>query len=80
MQSLVGPLIASFVLVAVPQILYSFIEWRLVVYGLLFVLVMVFRPQGLLGYTEMNFTVARAWLVRLARRILRRPSPEAGQG
>jgi branched-chain amino acid transport system permease protein len=80
MQSLIGPLIASFVLVAVPQLLYSFIEWRLVVYGLLFVLVMVFRPQGLLGYTEMNFTVARAWLARLARRILRRPSPEAGQG
>src|SRR5512133_3575922 len=50
MQSLIGPVIASFVLVAVPQILYSFTEWRLVVYGLLFVLVMVFRPQGLLGY------------------------------
>jgi branched-chain amino acid transport system permease protein len=80
MQSLIGPLIASFVLVAVPQILYSFIEWRLVVYGLLFVLVMVFRPQGLLGYTEMNFTVARAWLVRFTRRILRKPAPEAGQG
>jgi branched-chain amino acid transport system permease protein len=80
MQSLIGPLIASFVLVAVPQLLYSFIEWRLVVYGLLFVLVMVFRPQGLLGYTEMNFTVARAWLVRFIRRILRKPAPEAGQG
>jgi branched-chain amino acid transport system permease protein len=77
MQSLIGPVIASFVLVAVPQLLYSFTEWRLVVYGLLFVLVMVFRPQGLLGYTEMNFTFLRVWLTR---RFTRKPLPESGQG
>jgi branched-chain amino acid transport system permease protein len=77
MQSLIGPVIASFVLVAVPQILYSFTEWRLVVYGLLFVMVMVFRPQGLLGYTEMNFTFLRVWL---ARRFSRKPLPQSGQG
>jgi branched-chain amino acid transport system permease protein len=61
MQSLVGPAIAAFVLVAVPELLRFFTEWRLIIYGLLFVVIMIFKPQGLLGYTEMNFTYA--WLV-----------------
>lgn len=55
MQSLVGPAIAAFVLVAVPELLRFFTEWRLIVYGMLFVIIMIFKPQGLLGYTEMNF-------------------------
>jgi branched-chain amino acid transport system permease protein len=76
MQSLIGPVIAAFVLVAVPQLLYSFTEWRLVVYGMVFVLVMVFRPQGLLGYTEMNFTFLRAWWYTIRRRLGRKPLPE----
>ncbi len=56
MQSLIGPAIAAFVLVAVPELLRFFTEWRLIIYGLLFVIIMIFKPQGLLGYTEMNFT------------------------
>ena len=80
MQSIIGPVITAFVLVAVPQLLYSFTEWRLVLYGLLFVVVMVFRPQGLLGYTEMNFTVAWAWTRRNARRIFGRKLAQPEQG
>jgi branched-chain amino acid transport system permease protein len=41
--------------VAAPQLLLVLEEWRLIAYGFLFVLIMVFRPQGLLGYVEMNF-------------------------
>ena len=60
-QSLIGPTITAFVLVAVPELLRVFSEWRLIVYGLLFVIIMLFRPQGLLGYVEMNFAFARQW-------------------
>lgn len=60
-QSLIGPTITAFVLVAVPELLRVFSEWRLIVYGLLFVIIMLFRPQGLLGYVEMNFAFARRW-------------------
>ena len=35
-------------------------SWRLIAYGFLFVLIMVFRPQGLLGYVEMNFNFIKA--------------------
>jgi branched-chain amino acid transport system permease protein len=80
MQSLIGPVITAFVLVAVPQLLYSFTEWRLVIYGLLFVITMIFRPQGLLGYTEMNFTVTMAWLRKTAHRIFSKKIAQPEQG
>uniref|UniRef100_A0A7C4PNH1 Branched-chain amino acid ABC transporter permease n=1 Tax=Anaerolinea thermolimosa TaxID=229919 RepID=A0A7C4PNH1_9CHLR len=62
-HSLIGPILTSFLLVALPEILRFFAEWRLIIYGALFVVIMVFRPQGLLGYTEMNFQFIKAgWL------------------
>ena len=80
MQSLIGPIITAFILVAVPQLLYSFTEWRLVVYGLLFVITMIFRPQGLLGYTEMNFTLTIAWLRKKFQRLFARNTHQTEQG
>lgn len=67
-QSLIGPFITAFVLIAVPQVLLFLEEWRLIAYGFLFVLVMVFRPQGLLGYVEMNFSFVNALWGKLAGR------------
>jgi len=58
-QSLIGPFVTAFVLVAVPEVLRALAEWRLIIYGFLFVIVMIFRPQGLLGYVEMNLNFAR---------------------
>ncbi len=69
MQSLIGPAIATFLIVAVPELLRFLLNWRLVIYGLLFVVIMVFRPQGLLGYREMNLK----WLRKLLARATRKP-------
>jgi branched-chain amino acid transport system permease protein len=55
MQSLIGPLITAFLLVAMPEILRFLTDWRLVIYGILFVVVMVYRPQGLFGYRDLKF-------------------------
>jgi branched-chain amino acid transport system permease protein len=68
MQSLIGPAIATFLIVAVPELLRFLLNWRLVIYGLLFVVIMVFRPQGLLGYREMNLKWLRKLLARAARK------------
>jgi branched-chain amino acid transport system permease protein len=77
-QSLVGPVITGFVLIAVPELLRQFAEWRLVIYGFLFVIVMIFRPQGLLGYREMNIDFIRRWWAKAAAR---KPVPAAeGKG
>jgi branched-chain amino acid transport system permease protein len=72
-QSLIGPFITAFVLVAAPQLLLVLEEWRLIAYGFLFVLIMVFRPQGLLGYVEMNFNFIKAgWHKLTADKVHRR--------
>jgi branched-chain amino acid transport system permease protein len=67
-QSLVGPFVTAFVLIGVPELLRTFAEYRLIVYGFLFVVVMIFRPQGLLGYVEMNLNFMRVLWNKLLRR------------
>lgn len=52
--SLSGPVIVAFVFTALPEMLRSLDMWRLPAYGLLLVLIMIFRPQGLLGYRELS--------------------------
>ena len=64
MQSVIGPTITSAVLVAIPEILRAFADYRLIIYGLFFVIVMVFRPQGLLGHCNMNFGFLRGLYAR----------------
>lgn len=54
-NSISGPLAAGFFLVLLPEILRSLIEWRLVIYGLIFVVIMLFKPEGLFGYREISF-------------------------
>ena len=61
MQSLIGPTITGFLLVALPEFLRFLLDWRLVIYGFLFVVVMVYRPQGMLGYREMSFRWLWKW-------------------
>ena len=54
MGSISGPLIASFIFIAMPEALRVAQMWRLVAYGLVLVLIMLFRPQGLMGYQELT--------------------------
>ena len=75
-QSLIGPFITAFILVLVPELLRSLAEWRLIIYGFLFVIVMIFRPQGLLGYVQMNLTFMRV----LWKKIFHRKQPGAAEG
>jgi len=69
-QSLIGPVITAFVLISVPELLRNLAEWRLIIYGFLFVVVMIYRPQGLLGYVEMNSNFARIWWRKLTKKKL----------
>jgi branched-chain amino acid transport system permease protein len=52
MGSLSGPIIVSFIFTSLPEALRWLNMWRLPAYGLLLVLIMIFRPQGLMGYRE----------------------------
>ncbi len=77
-QSLIGPFITAFVLIAVPELLRVFSEYRLIIYGALFVVIMLFRPQGLLGYVEMNLDFARRGWARLTGRKKTQPTTDKG--
>ena len=49
MGSMLGSVISAIVLTALPEILRSFSDYRMVVYSLALVLMMLFRPKGLMG-------------------------------
>ncbi|MGE5579283.1 MAG: branched-chain amino acid ABC transporter permease [Bacillota bacterium] len=64
--SLTGPALAAFIFAAAPELLRAAQMWRLVIYGLLLVLIMVFRPQGLLGYQDLSWRGVRILVSRVA--------------
>lgn len=54
--SITGPIIATYIFVTIPEIFRFAKLWRLVFYGVALVLTMIFRPSGLMGYQEINFS------------------------
>lgn len=59
MGSLSGSLLAGAILTPLPEFLRVAAEWRLVAYGLIVVIMIIFRPEGLLGYREFHLP---AWV------------------
>ncbi len=56
MGSIVGSVISAAVLTVLPELLRSFSEYRMVVYSLLLVVVMIFKPSGLMGKYELSLS------------------------
>ena len=59
MGSVTGSVIAAFVLTYLQEFLRFLQDYRLLIYPLILIFVMLFRPQGLLGMKEISFV--RAW-------------------
>ena len=53
-NSITGPLLASIFVTSCLEFLRALVNWRLVLYGALYVLIMRFRPEGFLGYKEFS--------------------------
>jgi branched-chain amino acid transport system permease protein len=51
--SVTGSVIAAVVLTALPELLRQFREFRLIIYSLLLIIMMLVRPEGLLGNREL---------------------------
>lgn len=56
MGSLTGSVISAIVLSVLPEALRAFAEYRMLMYSVVLVLVMIFRPIGLLGGYEFSLT------------------------
>ncbi len=65
--SITGSTISNLILVTLPELLRTGYaqEWRMVIYGLIVVLIVVFKPTGLMGYREFSLK----WIKPLASRI-----------
>lgn len=61
-NSISGPILAASILIFALEYLRSIAEWRLVIYGALLVLLMRFRPQGIMGYKEFSFKAVIAFV------------------
>lgn len=65
--SLTGTILAALILVPLPEILRfeGFQAWRMVIYGLLVVVVIVFKPSGLLGTNELRWSQVKTFFMKL---------------
>ena len=55
MGSMLGSAVAAAVLTALPLVLQSLSQYRMVIYSLLLIVVMIFKPSGLMGQYDFSF-------------------------
>ncbi|MEB0041003.1 MULTISPECIES: high-affinity branched-chain amino acid ABC transporter permease LivM [unclassified Pseudomonas] len=63
MGSTVGVVIAAFVLTVAPELLRSFSEYRVLLFGILMVLMMIWRPRGLIRISRTGVTPRKGVLI-----------------
>ncbi|UFJ39124.1 branched-chain amino acid ABC transporter permease [Brevibacillus humidisoli] len=66
-----GPLFGALILTSLPEVLRAVAEYKMIMYGAIMVLVMAFRPHGLIGADT---------FARLFRRRKKTPSQQAEEG
>ena len=54
MGSITGSVIAAIILTILPEALRQFSDLRMILYSLILIILMIFRPQGLLGTLEIT--------------------------
>ncbi|PLR39500.1 branched-chain amino acid ABC transporter permease [Chimaeribacter californicus] len=59
MGSTLGVVLAAFVLTVAPELLRSFAEYRVLLFGVLMVLMMIWRPRGLVRTSRSGFAVRK---------------------
>lgn len=52
--TVIGPVVGAAVLTILPEFLRSLVEYRMLVYGLIVVIMMQIRPQGILGHVNLR--------------------------
>jgi branched-chain amino acid transport system permease protein len=55
--SISGSILAAILLAVISTLLQSFSEIRMILYALILIVIMIFRPQGLLGSKEISLSV-----------------------
>ena len=68
--SLTGSILAGLLLLPLPELLRfgGAEEWRMVLYGFLVVMVILFRPSGIMGTRELTLQDVKTFFRRLPRK------------
>lgn len=71
--SLTGTILAGLLLLPLPELLRfgSAEEWRMVLYGLLVVIVILFRPSGIMGTRELTFKDIKKVFNRITAKVFK---------
>lgn len=67
MGSVTGPTIAAAILAVLPEALRFVQKWRLVLYGAVMILVMLFKPEGLMGGREFSLRGTINWVKTIGK-------------
>ncbi len=67
MGSITGSVVAAIVLTTLPEALRAIDKYRMVIYAALLIVLMLTRPQGLMGRRELSFDAIRRKLTRRGR-------------
>ena len=76
MGSFTGSVLAAVVLTLLPELLRDLADYRMLIYSVVPVLMMILRPQGLLGKRE--FSLSRFW--EKAAALVKKPAAAGGKG
>lgn len=76
MGSFTGSVLAAVVLTLLPELLRDLVDYRMLIYSVVLVLMMILRPQGLLGKRE--FSLSRFW--EKATALVKKPAAAGGKG
>jgi ABC-type branched-subunit amino acid transport system permease subunit len=68
MGSITGSIIGAIVLTVLPEVLRFLEQWRLVIYSVVLILFMLFRPGGLVGNAEISQLLKLKWFGNRDRR------------
>ncbi len=72
MGNFTGAIVAAAVITILTELLREFAQYRMVIYSLVLIFVMIFKPSGLMGRYEFSFT-------RVLDRLLRRREEREGE-
>ena len=79
MGSMTGAILAAYVLTGLQEFLRFLQDFRLIIYPVILILVMLFRPRGLLGMKEFSFMGFYAHMARLLCGIKNRRGKDTGR-
>lgn len=74
MGSITGSILAAFVLTYLQEFLRFLRDYRLLIYPLILILVMLFRPQGLLGMKEFSFVKNWKICITFVKKLIKNAS------